>query len=132
MGKLFTASAVFPLCMDPAMTALHTFPMAKKGTAPPAAKRPTWRRLPLAEWLDFVGQSQTWLAEQTGKSDPQISHLINGKRPYNQKFLEDAAKAFEAAAGIPVEPSMLFYPPRFANPAREQPPPPGPRKGGRQ
>src|SRR4051812_10713662 len=113
-GKLFSASDLFRPCMDPAVTALHPFQMAKKKSTPPAA-RPTWKRLPLKEWLEFFDRSQAWLSQATGYSDPFVSLVLAGKRPYNQEFVEAVAKALSKVAGEEIDPSMLFHPPRSQN-----------------
>lgn len=92
--------------MDLRMTLVETLLMAKREKPLPAPERPQWNRLYIKERLDRkAGRTQEWLASQTGFSTPYISLILNGKRPYNQRFEE----ACEAALGV--EKGALRHPP---------------------
>lgn len=86
------------------MEGQHTFRMVKS-VKPATPARPTWRRLFIADWLAFFDKNQTWLAEATGYSEPFVSLIINGKRPYNQRFLEKVGAAMRIPEG------WLFFAP---------------------
>lgn len=47
----------------------------------------------IQEWRKFRGLSQELMAERMGIARSYISHIENGKRRYDQLFLESAAHA---------------------------------------
>jgi transcriptional regulator with XRE-family HTH domain len=71
----------------------------------PSRRRLTYPRLFIAEWIELCGTSQTKVADKIGYSEPHLSTVITGKRPYNQEILERIATA------LGVEPVMLFSAP---------------------
>lgn len=88
------------------MVALETLPMAKDRKTLPPPPRKLWKRLFISERLDKkAGKTQAWLAEETGLSEPYISLLKTGKRPYNQRTEELLEAAFK------VRPGALRHPP---------------------
>lgn len=51
----------------------------------------------IREWREFRGLNQEQLAERVGISRPHLSKIENGKRKYDQAFLEAAAEALRCA-----------------------------------
>lgn len=74
----------------------------------PTRRRVAYPRLFIAEWLEYRDTSQTKMAEAIGYSEPHLSTVINGKRPYNQEILERIADFLR------VDPPMLFNRPAEA------------------
>lgn len=61
--------------------------------------RPQYRKTYLQQWLDHRNKTHEQLAEALGISRPQVTKLVNGKRPYTQPFLEAAAEYLETDPG---------------------------------
>ena len=60
----------------------------------PRPKRPPRRRTYLKEWRKHRGLTQERAAERLGLEQSTLSRLERGQLPYNQDFLEAAAKAY--------------------------------------
>jgi transcriptional regulator with XRE-family HTH domain len=91
--------------MDRLMLPGHHLPMVKRRKPIARTIEAARTGLPIVAWLKFSGKSQTWLAEETGYSEPYISLLASGKKRYNQDHLE----RFSEVLGI--QPSMLLHKP---------------------
>ena len=61
--------------------------------------RPQHRKTYIQEWLDYRNKTHEKLAEAVEMSRPQVTKIINGKRPYTQAFLERAAEYLETEPG---------------------------------
>lgn len=93
--------------MDLCMPAFETLPMAKSQKPLPPPPPAQWNRLFIRERLDKkAGKTQAWLAKESGYSEPYISLLCGGRRPYNQKVEEDLEAALKVPRGA------LRHPPR--------------------
>jgi|688.fasta_scaffold1681014_1 transcriptional regulator with XRE-family HTH domain len=65
--------------------------MGKK-TNPPGKDRREYTKTYLHEWLVFRNKTHEQLANALELSRPQVTKIVNGKRPYTQAFLEAAAE----------------------------------------
>ena len=63
----------------------------------PKPKRQRERHF-IREWREHANLTQERAADRIGMSRENYSKIENGKVPYNQDFLEEAAKAFNCAA----------------------------------
>jgi transcriptional regulator with XRE-family HTH domain len=52
----------------------------------------------LAEWREFCNLTQEAAADRLGVSQSKLSRVERGKIPYDQDFLEEAAKAYGTSA----------------------------------
>lgn len=82
--------------MDAIAPGPHPSLMVKKSSPKSQPPPKAWKPLKIAAWLEFLGKSQTWLADQTGYSEPYISLLAAGRKRHNQ----DVEEAFEKALGL--------------------------------
>lgn len=68
--------------------------MSKKARPHPKP-RPQYAKTYLQAWLTHRNKTHDQLAEALEMSRPQITKIVNGKRPYTQAFLEAAAEYLE-------------------------------------
>lgn len=72
----------------------HNTQMPKKSRAHPKP-RPEYAKTYLQEWLTYRNKTHEQLAEFLGITRPQVTKIVNGKRPYSQSILEAAAEYLE-------------------------------------